>query len=133
MKKTIHNIVTKTMRACLVTVALTAFIAQPVAMACTWTGSAQGCGGGSGRFGFMLCHAEPPSIDICSYTESVGYVTTCVSGAPPMWGWNGCVPNGTASCVYTRTYAYCCGYVSVPIVETESVPVNRPDYLACGG
>lgn len=110
--------------------ALALFITNPSALACTTSGSVAACGGDSGNQ-FVACQVFPPVIDYCAYTDSVGYVTSCLSGYTT--GSQGCKPNGNATCNYTRTFTNCCGMANpAPVPESTSVAVYTPDGTPCG-
>lgn len=99
---------------------------EPLAFACKWTGMVQSCGGGSGHE-IVFCMG---TLDICTYSDSAGYVRDCIDGAPTWLGDEGCKPYGTEKCEYSRTYINCCGIaVMTPEPKSTNVPVSRPDPL----
>jgi hypothetical protein len=96
------------------------------AAACYITSSVQGCGGGSG-YDWLVC--EDGSWGSFHYTETIGYVDSCVdSGASA--GAGGC-KDVTENCIFTKTWDGC----PTPTFRsrTNSVAAHTDDGSYCGG
>jgi hypothetical protein len=94
-------------------------------VACTTTGTVQGCGGVPG-VDYLPCDAQYENF---SYTETVGFVSGCVGATV---GSGGCTTNGNANCYFTKDYTgKCDGQNIAPANCTNSVPVFKPDGTPC--